>query len=75
VKSIKRYVQLVVVCATVALTAPFLLMGIFSQRTFRAKMAKIYGDVGPKVQRSMDNWRYDLTVSEFMSGQVKRTKR
>jgi len=41
----------------------------------RAKMAKIYGDVGPKVQRSMDNWRYDLTVSEFMSGQVKRTKR
>jgi len=28
---------------------PFLLMGIFSQRTFRAKMAKIYGDVGPKV--------------------------
>jgi hypothetical protein len=50
-------------------------MGIFSQRTFRAKMAKIYGDVGPKVQRSMDNWRYDLTVSEFMSGQVKRTKR
>jgi len=54
VKSIKRYVQLVVV-RDGRPRRPFLLMGIFSQRTFRAKMAKIYGDVGPKVQRSMDN--------------------
>jgi len=75
VKSIKRYVQLVVVCATVALAAPFLLMGIFSQRTFP-------GEDGQDLRRrraqgaTLDGQlRYDLTVSEFMSGQVKRTKR
>jgi len=73
--AIARGVKVGVVAATLSLFAPLVFVAILARRAGWRRAVATVGAVRGRVSDELDHWRYEYTLHELWTGEMKRTSR
>ena len=71
--SIQKGTRVAMLSAVLSLLAPVVVLGILLRRRAWRQWTARFGRVAAAALGEVENWRYDYTMHEFLTGEVKRS--
>ena len=73
--SVAREVKVGVGAALLSLFAPLIFVAVLARRAGWRRAVVLYGTWRGRASAELDHWRYEYTLYEFLTGEMKRESR